>query len=84
MSQEQFYQTVQMEQEWREQQMKTWLEQYIDEEANTEYCPYCMNPRGGKRVCCGEVHFMPFKDLEFQEQMDIAHQEWEMAHKEMK
>ena len=77
MSQEQFYQTVQMQQEY---EMKRWLEEYIDEEANVEYCPYCMNPRGGKRVCCGEVHFMPFKDFDLQEQMDIAHQEWEMAH----
>ena len=56
MSQEQFYQTVQMQQEY---EMKSWVEQYLDEEANVEYCPYCMSPRGGKRSCCGEVHFMP-------------------------
>lgn len=62
--------------------MKTWIEQYIDEEANVEYCPYCMNPRGNKHVCCGEVHFIKFSELEFKEQMDIAHQEWEMAFKE--
>lgn len=84
MSQEAFYQTVQMEQEWREHQMKTWLEQYIQETADVEICPYCMNDRGDKMACCGEVHFVRFCDLEMSEQMEIAKQEWEMAHKEMK
>ena len=64
--------------------MKSWVEQYLDEEANTEYCPYCMNPRGGKQSCCGEVHFLKFSELELHEQMEIAHQEWQMAHGEMK
>lgn len=77
MSQEQFYQTVQMEQEYK---MKSWVEQYIDEQADVEYCPYCMNERMNKRSCCGEVHFIKFSEMELHEQMEIAHQEWEMAH----
>lgn len=76
MSQEQFYQTVQLQQEYI---MKSWVEQYLDEQAEVEYCPYCMNERGEKMSCCHEVHFIKFKDLEFKEQMDIAHEEWELA-----
>lgn len=81
MSQEQFYQTVQMEEEWK---MKSWLEEYIEEEKNTEYCPYCMTPRGEKQHCCGEVHFIAFSDLDVKEQMDIAYQEWEAMHGDKK
>ena len=60
--------------------MKSWVEQYIDEQADVEYCPYCMNERMNKRFCCGEVHFIKFSEMELHEQMEIAHQEWEMAH----
>ena len=80
MSQEQFYQTVQMEQEWKEHTMKSWVEQYLDEQADVEYCPYCMNERGNKMSCCHEVHFIKFSELELHEQMEIAHQEWEAHH----
>lgn len=59
--------------------MKTWLEQYIEEEKNTEYCTYCMEPRGSKFSCCSEVHFIEFKDLPMQDQIDIACDEWEIA-----
>ena len=64
--------------------MKTWVEQFLEEEASREYCPYCMNPRDGKRVCCGEVHFCRFDELEMEDQLEIAKQEWEMAFKETK
>ena len=74
MSQEQFYQTVQLQEEYI---MKSWVEQYIDEQADVEYCPYCMHERNDKMACCGEVHFIKFADLELHEQMEIAHQEWE-------
>ena len=81
MSQEQFYQTVQMQQEYI---VKSWVEQYLDEQADVEYCPYCMNERMNKQHCCGEVHFIKFSDMELHEQMEIAHQEWEMAFGEKK
>ena len=77
MSQEQFYQTVQLQQEYI---MKSWVEQYLDEQADVEYCPYCMNERGNKFACCGEVHFIKFSEMELHEQMEIAHQEWEAHH----
>jgi hypothetical protein len=28
------------------------------------YCPYCGEPQGEKRVCCGEVHFMTYDELD--------------------
>ena len=62
--------------------MKSWINQYLDEQADVEYCPYCLHERMGKHSCCSENHFIQFKDLEFKEQMDIAHQEWECNHKE--
>jgi sulfur relay (sulfurtransferase) complex TusBCD TusD component (DsrE family) len=63
---------------------KTWIEQYLEETADVEICPYCMNDRGGKMSCCGEVHFMKFSELHISEQLEIAKQEWEMAHKDQK
>lgn len=62
--------------------MKSWLNQFLDEEANIEYCPYCFHPRNSKRSCCGENHFMLFSELDIKDQMDIAHQEWEIHYKE--
>lgn len=62
--------------------MKSWLNQFLDEEANVEYCPYCLHARNNKRSCCHEVHFILFSDLDIKDQMDIAHQEWEVNHKE--
>ena len=39
-----------------QQEHEEWLE--------TEVCPYCYNPQGNKRVCCGENHFIKAKELE--------------------
>ena len=29
----------------------------------TEYCCYCLTPRGERFSCCQENHFVEFKDL---------------------
>lgn len=57
--------------------MKTWLQEFIEEQASVEYCPYCMDLRNNKRSCCGEVHFIEFRDLDEETQRQIAQEEWE-------
>lgn len=58
--------------------MKTWLQQFIEEESDRLYCPYCMEPKGDKHSCCDEVHFIEFKDFDDDTQKQIAQDEWEM------
>lgn len=60
--------------------MKSWLEEFIEEQAHVEYCPYCMDERGSKRSCCSEVHFIEFRDLDDESQRQIAMDEWEAQH----
>lgn len=77
MSQEQFYQTVQMEQEYR---MKTWLEQFIEENADQLVCTYCHEIKGDALGCCDDKSWAFFRDLTLKEQMDVAHKEWNVHH----
>ena len=58
--------------------MKSWLQQFIEEEANQYYCPYCMTPQDNKLTCCDENHFTEFKDFDEETQRQIAMDEWEM------
>lgn len=60
--------------------MKSWLEEFIEEQGSVQYCPYCMEERGSKRVCCGEVHFIEFRDLDDETQRQVACDEWEAQH----
>lgn len=78
MSQEQFYQTVQLQQEY---EMKKWLEQYLDETADQLVCTYCHDVKGDALACCDDKSWMFFRDLTLKEQMDIAHKEWERMSK---
>jgi hypothetical protein len=55
----------------------SFIEEYIKENADEEYCPYCYQERGAKWVCCGEIHFIPFKDLDPEQQRYIAMSEYE-------
>jgi hypothetical protein len=57
--------------------MKSWLQQFIEEQASVEYCPYCMDLRNDKQSCCGEVHFIEFRDLDEETQREIAKEEWD-------
>lgn len=58
--------------------MKSWLQQFIEEEADQYYCPYCLETQGEKLSCCDEVHFIQFKDFDEETQRQIAADEWEM------
>lgn len=62
-------------------EMKNWLQSYIEEEAHTQYCPYCVTSRNEKLSCCGESDWIEFKDLDFDTQISIAQEEWETAFK---
>jgi hypothetical protein len=62
--------------------MKSWLEQFIEEQASVQYCPYCLEERNNKRVCCSEIHFLEFRDLDDDTQRQIAMDEWEANHKD--
>ncbi len=57
--------------------MKSWLREFIKDQASVEYCPYCMNERENKRSCCGEVHFIAFCDFDKETQHQIAMDKWE-------
>jgi hypothetical protein len=57
--------------------MKNWLQQFIEEQAFVEYCPYCLELRNNKRSCCEEVHFLEFKDFDDDTQRQIAQEEWD-------
>ena len=75
MSQEQFYQTVQMQEEY----MKDFLIQAKEDLHGVLFCPYCMEPRGDKRSCCGEVHFLEFQDFDDETQTQIVQDEYDSA-----
>lgn len=56
MSHQQFYETVQREQEFNEERNRV-LEDMQREEM-IDVCQYCGNERGWRFSCCGEVHFV--------------------------
>ena len=60
--------------------MKSWLQEFIEEQAHVEYCPYCMEERNNKRSCCQEVHFIEFHYFDEETQRQIAADEWEAQH----
>lgn len=76
MSQEQFYQTVQMQQEY---EMKRWLEEYIDQTADQLVCSHCYALKGDAQSCCDDKDWMFFKDLPLVDQMNAAKDEWDRA-----
>jgi hypothetical protein len=45
--------------------VKNFREEIRDElmGSSTEYCCYCLDPKGSKYSCCKENHFVPFSDL---------------------
>lgn len=51
------------------------LEELKKETAEVLYCPYCLEPKGDKFVCCEENHFVAFKELPEEEQNDIIESE---------
>ena len=66
MSQQQFYETVQREQEWEhDMKLKTFADNIREElkQSDELYCCYCAMPKGEKWHCCKENHFVAFSDL---------------------
>ena len=55
--------------------MKTLFQTYVSEFADIYYCPYCLNNMGNKIVCCQETDFIPFKDLDLDQQKAIIEDE---------
>ena len=64
--------------------MKSLFEQYRDEFHDVEFCVYCYEPKGDKRGCCQENHFIPFQDFDIEEQKDIIDGEIEYAFQKKK
>ena len=63
--------------------MKTWLEQFIENEKGEEYCPYCLTRKQQK--CCNENSknfFVRFEELDIETQHKVAEEEWQWAFKE--
>jgi hypothetical protein len=77
MSQQEFYETVQRQ----EEHMKDFLEQAKEDLKGVEYCPYCIEPRNDKRSCCGENHFIYFEDLDDDTQREIVQDEYDSSFK---
>lgn len=77
MSQQQFFETVQRQEEWEnEMKLKTFADNIRQElrQSDEEYCYYCLTPKGDKWHCCKENHFGHFSDL-YEEDQDFLVQE---------
>jgi hypothetical protein len=59
--------------------MKSLFEQYQEEFHGIEFCCYCNEPKDNKWRCCQENHFVPFEDLDIEEQKHIIEGEIEYA-----
>ena len=46
-------------------------------QSDQEYCCYCMEPKYDKWGCCGENHFLTFKDFDEQTQKEFIEAELE-------
>lgn len=66
MSQQQFYETVQRQEEQEnDMKLKTFAQEIKEElmSSQTQYCCYCLTPKGDKYHCCQENDFVTFADL---------------------
>jgi len=55
--------------------MKTLFQTYVSEFSDIHYCPYCLEIKGDKIVCCQEADFIEFKDLYIEQQKEIINAE---------
>jgi hypothetical protein len=55
--------------------MKTLFQTYVSEFSDIHYCPYCLQIKGDKIVCCQEADFIEFKDLDLDQQKAIIEDE---------
>ena len=64
--------------------VNNYIIEYKEEYAYTKYCPYCVQPKGQKFVCCGEMDWVDFKDLDDNTQLEIIKEEYDNAFKNHK
>lgn len=84
MSLQQLYETVIREEEYIMEQRKTFAEELRSEfmKSDTQYCLYCLAPKGDKYHCCEENHFGTFAELPEDDQEILiegeidAYEEW--------
>jgi hypothetical protein len=62
-----------------EERLKNYIEEYKEQEAHVQYCPYCIEPRKGRLMCCGESHWIDFNDFDDDTQMQIIMEEYDKA-----
>jgi hypothetical protein len=55
--------------------MKSLFQTYVEEFSDIHYCPYCLEIKGDKIVCCQEADFTKFKDLYIEQQKEIINAE---------
>jgi len=60
--------------------MSYFIETYREEQMNVEYCVYCNGQRQGRQSCCGEAHFVQFRDMDDDTQQRMAIEEYESHH----
>jgi hypothetical protein len=59
--------------------VNNYIIEYKEQYAHEQYCPYCVNPKGKKFVCCGEMDWVDFKDLDDNTQLEIIKEEYDNA-----
>jgi hypothetical protein len=64
--------------------VNNYIIEYKEQYAHEQYCPYCVNPKGKKFVCCGEMDWVDFKDLDDDTQLEIIKEEYDNAFKNHK
>lgn len=52
--------------------VKNLIEDIMNDEARVQYCCYCIERRGEKMSCCGENHWIEFRDLDDDTQLEIV------------
>ena len=60
--------------------MKSFMDHFKQENSETEYCAYCLQLRDDKYHCCQESHFIPFKYLDEDCQLEIMKEELHNAY----
>ena len=76
MSQQQFYETVQREEEFRD----SWCKQYLEESAEDVYCWHCLYLVGDKTSCCNGKTFVKLRHLPLEDQMAVISDEYDRAY----
>jgi hypothetical protein len=59
--------------------VNNYIIEYKEQYAHEQYCPYCVTPKGKKFVCCGEMDWVDFKDLDDNTQLEIIKEEYDNA-----